>query len=250
MGKNCIYVVLPAYNEELSIGKLLTRIKQHFLDTNVDHYAIIVVNDGSVDKTADILAEFAQNTDLRILTHEKNKGLGRTIRDGLKYASEIAAPNDIIISLDADDTHTPGLMTRMATLIREGYDVIIASRYQRGARIFGLTWSRKLMSWGASILFRVLLPIKGVRDFTCGYRAYRASVLQKAFEKFGDGFIDQEGFQAMVDIILKLRTMPVIFGEVPFILRYDLKEGDSKMNVKSTVLKTFKLIVKRRFQKL
>ena len=88
-----------------------------------------------------------------------------------------------------------------------------------------------------------------MRDFTCGYRAYRASVLKAAFERYGDRFIDQEGFQAMVDIILRLRRMDVVFGEVPFILRYDRKLGDSKMNVKSTVAKTLKLIWKRRFEK-
>jgi dolichol-phosphate mannosyltransferase len=51
----------------------------------------------------------------------------------------------------------------------------------------------------------------------------------------------------MVDIILRLRSMNVIFGEVPFILRYDMKQGTSKMNVKATIMKTLKLIVKRKF---
>ena len=250
MKKSQIYVVLPAYNEELSIGKLLTRIKQNFLDTNTDNYTIVVVNDGSKDRTPQILEDFAANTNLKILTHEKNQGLGRTMRDGLQYASEVSDSNDIIITLDADDTHTPGLMPRMMNLIREGHDVIIASRYQKGSRIFGLTFSRKLFSYVASWMFRILLPIKGVKDFTCGYRAYRASVLKDAFAKFGDKFIDQEGFQSMVDIILKLRTMPVIFAEVPFILRYDMKEGDSKMNVNSTIKKTLQLIIKRRFKKI
>jgi dolichol-phosphate mannosyltransferase len=72
-------------------------------------------------------------------------------------------------------------------------------------------------------------------------------VLKDAFAKYGDRFIDQQGFQAMVDIILRLRSMNVIFGEVPFILRYDMKQGTSKMNVKATIMKTLKLILKRKF---
>ncbi|MDR1582748.1 MAG: glycosyltransferase [Prevotellaceae bacterium] len=249
MKKNHLYIVLPAYNEEESIGKLLDRIEFYLLDSSIDNYEILVVNDGSKDRTAEILAEYAKKIPLHVLTHEVNKGLGQTVRDGLKAASEAADDNDIIITMDADDTHTPGLIYRMVNTMREGYDVVIASRYQKGARVYGLSLYREMLSFIASWIFRIMLPIKGVRDFTCGYRAYRASVLKSAFAKWGDKFIDQEGFQAMVDIILRLRKMNVIFGEVPFILRYDMKQGTSKMNVKSTILKTLILIFKRRFER-
>ena len=151
--------------------------------------------------------------------------------------------------MDADDTHTPGLILRMVRMIREGHDVVIASRYRPGSRVVGLTWFRKVMSYGASWLFRFLMPIHGVRDFTCGFRAYRADVIQNAIKHYGDKFVDQDGFQCMVDILLKLRRMNLIFGEVPFILRYDYKEGASKMNVGRTVRKTLQLIVKRLFEK-
>ena len=249
MKRSRLYIVLPAYNEEESIGKLLDRINYYLFDSGIDDYEIIVVNDGSVDRTAQILEEYSKKMPIRIETHEKNKGLGKTIRDGLRVASETANDNDIIITMDADDTHTPGLIFRMVNTMREGYDVVIASRYQKGARVYGLSFYRKILSLTASYIFRLFLPIKGVRDFTCGYRAYRAQVLKNAFAQYGDKFIDQEGFQAMVDIILRLRKMNVIFGEVPFILRYDMKQGTSKMNVKSTILKTLKLIVKRRLEK-
>jgi dolichol-phosphate mannosyltransferase len=247
MKRSHLYIVLPAYNEEESIGKLLDRISYYLSDSGIDNYEVLVVNDGSTDRTAEILDEYRQKMPLRVVLHESNKGLGQTIRDGLKSASEAAADNDIIITMDADDTHTPGLIYRMVNTLREGYDVVIASRYRKGARVYGLSWGRRLLSRMASCIFRVLLPIKGVRDFTCGYRAYRARALKEAFAKYGDRFIDQQGFQAMVDIILRLRAMHVIFGEVPFILRYDMKQGTSKMNVKATIMKTLKLIVKRKF---
>ena len=247
--KNTLYVVLPAYNEEESIGNLLDRIEYYLEDSNIEKYKIVVCNDGSRDRTQDILLDYQKRMPLEIVLHEVNKGLGPTIRDGLLYASQAAEDNDIIITMDADDTHTPGLIYRMVNTMREGYDVVIASRYQKGARVYGLSMFRKMMSLGASYIFRIFMPTKGVRDFTCGYRAYRASVIKKASEKFGDKFIDQQGFQAMVDIILRLRTMDLIFGEVPFILRYDMKQGASKMNVKATITKTLKLIWKRKFEK-
>jgi dolichol-phosphate mannosyltransferase len=100
----------------------------------------------------------------------------------------------------------------------------------------------------ASWLFRVVFPIKGIKDYTSGYRAYKAGVLQDALNH-DPAFFDQEGFQAMVDVLLKLRRdHTLIFGEAPLILRYDMKEGESKMDVGATVSNTLKLMVRRRFE--
>jgi dolichol-phosphate mannosyltransferase len=105
-----------------------------------------------------------------------------------------------------------------------------------------------LLSRVASWVFRALFPIKGVKDYTSGYRAYKANVLQEALQS-DPTFFDQDGFQAMVDVLLKLRRNPsLIFGEAPMILRYDMKEGASKMDVGATVSKTLRLLVRRRFE--
>jgi dolichol-phosphate mannosyltransferase len=149
--------------------------------------------------------------------------------------------------MDADATHNPGLILRLMRMIIEGHDVVIASRFQPGARVIGLVWYRKLLSILASIIFRITYPIKGVKDYTCGYRAIRADVLKSAMDEYGDRFFDQDGFQALVDILLKLRKRKLLFGETPLILRYDQKGGMSKMNVGRTIKKTLILIVKRFF---
>lgn len=242
---NKVYIVLPAYNEELSIGKLLIRINKHMLDAGIN-FQVIIVNDGSQDNTLGVIKSMQGEMPIEILNHEVNQGLGATIRDGLYHASKIAQEDDIVITMDADDTHTPGLILRMTRMIREGFDVVIASRYQPNSRVVGLSAIRKLYSYIASWIFRILLPIRGVKDFTCGFRAYRGSVLHAAMAKYKERFIDQEGFQSMVDILLKLRKIDgLIFGEVPFILRYDQKEGISKMNVKKTIFNTLKLVLRR-----
>lgn len=242
---NKVYIVLPAYNEELSIGKLLKRINRHMIDARIN-YQVIIVNDGSKDNTLGVIESMKDQMSIEVLHHKVNQGLGATIRDGLYHASKIANEDDIVITMDADDTHTPGLILRMTRMIKEGFDVVIASRYQPNSRVVGLSTLRVLYSYIASWIFRVLLPIKGVKDFTCGFRAYRGSVLHIAMNKYQEKFIDQEGFQSMVDILLKLRRIDgLIFGEVPFILRYDQKEGASKMNVKKTIINTLKLVLKR-----
>lgn len=243
-----VLVVLPAFNEEPKIGTLLERIDEAMFE-GAQEFEVVVVDDGSSDKTAEIVLQKAERMPITLLQHPQNLGLGTTIRDGLVAASERAHGRDIVVTMDADDTHTPGLILRMVRMLNEGFDVVIASRYQRGSRSFGVPLSRRVLSYGASLLFRLVLPTAGVRDFTCGYRAYRAEVLQAALSHYGDEFLDQDGFQCMVDILLKLRKMNIIFGEVPFVLRYDLKEGDTKMDISSTIGLTLRLMLKARFSR-
>jgi dolichol-phosphate mannosyltransferase len=240
-----IFVVLPAYNEEANIGNLLRRIFESLTDEHLE-FSIIVVDDGSSDRTQQILQEYGREFPLAVHRHERNQGLGATIRDGLREAAALASDRDIVITMDADESHTPGLMIRMVRMIREGYDVVIASRYQRGSRVYGLGLGRRIVSRAASILMRVLFPTPGVSDFTCGYRAYRAEALHQAYRLYGESLVDQDGFQCMVDILLKLRELPLIFGEVPLILRYDLKRGPSKMRLTKTSLSTLSLLWRRK----
>ena len=242
-----VYVVLPVYNEEGRIQSLLDHIDEAMDDADIA-YQIVLVDDGSKDGTAAIVTSCAERMPIHVMTHEVNRGLGATIRDGLVRAVELAGPRDVIVTMDADDTHAPGLILRMVRMISEGHDVVIASRYRPGSRTIGVPAHRLALSHASSWLFRLVFPIPGVKDFTCGYRAYRARVIREALDRYGESFLDQDGFQCMVDILLKMRRMNVIFGEVPFILRYDWKEGGSKMNVTKTVFDTLALLWRRRFE--
>ena len=240
-----VIIVLPAYNEEENIGTLLERIDEAMNGAGLA-YRVIVVDDGSRDRTLEVIDGYARRIPIAISRHAVNQGLGITIRDGLLLATEAAGADDIVITMDADDTHEPSLIPRMVRMVREGRDVVIASRYQRGAQVVGVSPKRRLFSYGASWLFRIVFPTRGVKDFTCGFRAYRGSVLTSAVSRYGSQFIEAQGFQCMVDILLKLRQMEAIFGEAPIILRYDLKRGESKMPVARTIRQTLLLLAKRR----
>lgn len=248
MNRPKIIVALPAYNEALNIGALLDNFESTLvlnLGYGFDR-KYVIVDDGSADETQEILRDYAARIPLRIVVHEQNQGLGPTIRDALRTAAEEASPGDIIITMDADNTHSPGLIPLMVQKVLEGHDIVIASRFRKGARVIGLSWLRKCLSIGASMMMRIVFPIKGVRDYTCGFRAYRAEVLKKAFEVYGQGFIDQKGFQCMSDILIKLRRFNLIAEEVPMILRYDFKKGSSSMKVGLTVIQTLRLVMLRR----
>lgn len=240
--------VLPAYNEGENLPLVLEAIARAMTALG-RRYAIVVVDDGSGDGTGEIAARYAATLPLLLERHATNQGLGRTIRDGLGLAVEQCAARDIVVAMDADNSHEPALLAAMLPPLAAGRDVVIASRFQPGAEIHGVPPVRQALSVAASLLFRAAFPIPGVRDYTCGYRAYRAATLRGAFARYGDHFVSEAGFTCMVDVLLKLHVLGARCGEVPMVLRYDLKRGPSKMRVTRTVLQTLALLVRRRWSR-
>jgi dolichol-phosphate mannosyltransferase len=209
-----------------------------------------VVDDGSRDATASIAREAAMHGPVELIMHVKNQGLAAAIRTGLGAAVARSGPSDVIITMDCDDTHPPRLIPQMLDEINEGRDVVIASRFQPGAKVVGVPASRMIYSIGAKWMFQVLFPIHGVRDYTCGYRAYRAETIRAAAAMYGDQLITETGFSCMADLLLKLRRLPLEMSEIPLELRYDRRGGGSKMRVLRTIRQTQMLMVRRRLGQL
>lgn len=241
-----VYVVLPAYNEQNALESLLDGLGEAFADSGWP-YEVIVVDDGSSDATAELAHQHSFQMPIHLVRHEVNQGLGPTLRDGLELASELASQRDVILTMDADNTHPAGLIDLMVRRVKQGSDVVIASRFRDGAQVVGVPWNRHLLSAGARVLFTLLAPTKSVRDFTSGFRAYRAGAIQNAFARYGSDFVSETGFSCMADVLLKLRSSGCVFSEVPLILRYDQKGGASKMQVLRTTYLTLKLLLRYRF---
>jgi dolichol-phosphate mannosyltransferase len=239
-----LIVVLPAYNEAPNLVPLLDRIASSL--QGIEH-CVLVVDDGSVDETAAV-AEARASSGVLLQKNPRNLGLAETIKRGMVAAVERASgADDVIVTMDADNTQPPELIPSMLEQIRAGSDLVIASRYRPGARVRGLSVPRRGLSLGASLLFRAALPIAGVRDYTCGFRAYRASLLRRAFDRFGaDQLVAERGFSCMVDILLRLRSLAPVMTEVPLDLRYDYKRGASKMRVARTVGATLRVMMRHR----
>src|SRR5262249_43894989 len=141
-----IIIVLPAYNEEANVGPLLEKIDDAMTESGLI-YQVIVVDDGSSDGTFEALNRYAKRMPILISRHAVNQGLGSAIRDGLLMAAKLARKNDVVITMDADETHTPGLILRMLRMVQEGHDVVIASRYRPGARVYGVPLPRRFASY-------------------------------------------------------------------------------------------------------
>lgn len=248
-----IYLLLPAYNEEKSLASLLTRIAGR-MEAFSREYRIIVVDDGSTDGTGHIIRNLARSLPISAITHPVNRGVGAVFNSGLQEICRLSRDaEDVVITMEADNTSDLGLIEEMIEKIaREGYDAVCASRYCPGGGYCSFPPFRLLLSLVANRLLRRCFPIRGVKDYTIFYRAYKGSILRKAFECYGDRFIENRGFVSNAEILVKLRPLLKKCGEVPFLYRYDLKGGASKLRIGLTLLEYLRFIsrqLKKDFKK-
>ncbi len=240
-----LFVLLPAYNEERALPILLAD-----LETTCAKLAhrIIVVDDGSTDGTLEVLKSFAnQCENVDIVEHGQNLGLSQALKSGFhrilafraedfdKQMYENKSISDVVITMDADNTHPTDRILLLCAQIETGADLVVASRYAPGGEQFGLKFGRKLLSWGAGKVMQFFFPLDGIQDYSCGYRAYRLNLLQKGFRVYGEKLIENCSFAGMVELLLKLAPLCSKISEVPLQLHYERKEGVSKMKIWTTI---------------
>lgn len=166
---NLLSVVLPARNEATSLAQLLPPLCQLLPDAE-----IIVVNDGSVDDTLAVCAEFP----VRVISHPYPKGNGAAIKTGTR-----AAHGEIIVFMDADGQHQPGDIPALLDKLAEGYDMVVGARksgsHAGAHRAVANDVFSRLASW------MVMHPIE---DLTSGFRAVRAGKFRKFLYLLPNGF--------------------------------------------------------------
>lgn len=247
-----IWVLLSAWNEEGVIRGLLLDLPRA-LAGRPEPFRVVLVDDGSTDGTRDeaarAVAESSGALPLDVLVHDVNQGLGAGLRTGIDWVLDRADDADVLVTMDADHTHPPARIPELASLIRAGADVAIASRYRAGALVEGVPLHRRVLSDVARVVFRLLYPIPGVRDYTCCFRAYRIPVLRRARRIYGDALCTQRGFEAVVDLLLRLGPLGIRVAETGFELRYAERARVSKMKVLRTVGSSLRLLARRRWER-
>ncbi len=232
-----VVFLLPVYNEAAGLDTLLERIRA---TAEQESWAckVVAVNDGSSDDSNAILIRWQARLPIEIITHRYNRGLAETLRDGFEWVGDHCAADDVIVTMDADDTHDPSYVKAMLAKIDDaGADVVIASRFAPGAEVRGVPRYRELFSTGAYMVLQSALHIPGVRDYACGYRAMRAAIIQAALRRFGGRLIElrEWGFICTAEVLWKLSRCGARCAEIPFVLRYDLKASPSKMRALRTI---------------
>jgi len=225
-----LYILLPAYNEEKSLDALIPKLISE-LNQQEQQWKIVLCNDGSTDKTKEHFNKFQKEGNLHLIDHRINRGLGETIRDLFEYVAADSQVGDIAIRLDCDDTHNPKNIHKLVNKINEGYDIAIVSRFQKGGGQRGISAYRAFISYCANLFMKIVFPMKRVRDYSSGFRAYRAELIKQAIELYGNNFIQLKGlgFTCTLEKLVKFKMLNPKFAEVPGILRYDQKKSSSKM---------------------
>lgn len=240
-----IFVLLPAYNEAENLKYLINSLRFVLKKTSLP-FKIVIVDDGSTDETGKLREKYHHNSEIQFVKHKVNKGLGAAMDTGFKTIIKKAGKDDLLIAMDADNTMEVSAIAKILTKFNQGYDLILASRFQPGGGDQGISFIRRLMSHQAGRIFQIIFPIKGVREYTCSYRGYRVGLLKQAYAHYRSRFIREKGFNCMLEILMKLSRFSPKIIEVSFILYYNRKKGTSKMDVKNTLWRYFNIIINRR----
>jgi dolichol-phosphate mannosyltransferase len=227
-----VVVVIPTYNERDNLERLLNAVLS--MDEAVH---VLIVDDNSPDGTGDLADDLAQEN-LRInVLHRKGKlGLGSAYREGFRVALDLGA--DYVIEMDADFSHDPAVLPLFIAKMKEGYDLVIGSRYLNGVSVVNWPIRRLMLSYFASVYTRIITGLK-ISDCTSGFKCFRRSVL----ESIDLGKIRSDGYSFQIEMNYHCVEKGFRVGEVPIIF-IDRHAGTSKMSkkiVREAVLMVWKL---------
>lgn len=204
-----ISIVIPTYNEKKSLPLLIERI---FSSLGKIPAEVVVVDDNSPDGTGDIAESLKTRFQVSVVHRPGKTGLASAVIEGFQ-----SAQGEKICVMDADGSHDPSLLPKMAEAVDSGVDLVIGSRHVTGGGSQG--WP-KVREFGSRVAILLARPVTRVRDATSGYFCFKRSIL--------DGItLDPLGFKIGLEIFVKgnIRT----FQELPYIFT-DRMAGKSKLN--------------------
>jgi len=215
-----VSVVVPTYNERDNVAKLIQAIHEYLSEAGIS-YEVVVVDDNSPDGTAEVARSLSSRYSVRVVVRPGKLGLASAILDGVRVSR-----GRYVAVMDADLQHPPEALPRLVEKVRGGCDVVIGSRYVKGGATPGWSFFRRLVSWGANTLARLLLPrVRGVRDAMSGYFVFRREVVEGVE-------LNPRGFKFLLELLVKGRFNRVC--EHPIVFRPRVR-GESKLGVGEVV---------------
>ncbi len=211
-------IVIPAYNEESGIAEIVNRVlavREDLQASGVDDMELIVVDDGSQDKTAEITEELAQHSEkLRLIRHPINKGYGAALKTGFSQAS-----GDLLGFLDADGTYPPEYFPALVKPALDGGELVIGSRMSGAKSDMPVT--RRI----GNFFFANLLSIVGfqkITDSASGMRVFHRGILERIYP-LPDGL--------NLTPVMSTRAMHEGINMVEVPIPYSERVGRSKLSV-------------------
>jgi dolichol-phosphate mannosyltransferase len=214
-----VSVVIPAKNEEKNIVSTVSGIRQEF-DSQKFHYEIIVVDDGSSDKTQEAVSQIMQTTDrVRLVKNSSPYGVGNAIKKGLEQFL-----GDCVIIAMADASDDPKDMTRYIREIGNGHDCCFGNRWMKGTKIEGYPQFKLFLNRLANFFISVLFGLR-YADVTNAFKCYSREAIQ------GIKPVLSRHFNITVELPLKAIVRGYTYAIVPTNWRAR-RQGTTKLKLK------------------
>lgn len=222
-------IIVPAYNEGKRIGSFLERLLD-FSNTNLKNYEIIIVNDGSIDNTKDVIENLIKDReDVRLIGYSKNRGKGEAVKFGVFNSN-----GEKIIFIDADGSVDPALVPEMLKKLDE-HDVVVGDRSLEESMV-----RTRIHRWFLGKFFNLtvrLLFQSNNKDYLCGFKGFKRDVAKELFIDLTEKrwLFDVEIFHKIKQNKFKIYHMPV---------KWEYK-GNSKIGFSDPVKMFLRLFVLR-----
>lgn len=216
-------VVIPAYNEEKRLPKTLLEIDRYLSGQSYD-YEIIVVSDGSKDKTAQVAEALRPKiANLRVIDNKENHGKGYVTRQGMTEAR-----GQYRLFTDADNSTSIEQVAKLLPYFSQGYDIVIGSRDVKGAVVSSpQPGYRRLLGEIFNLFVQILAGLWGIWDSQCGFKAFTQEAVKDIFPRCRiDRFaFDPEILKIGKKLGYKIKESPIVWVNDP----------ESKVNFKSII---------------
>lgn len=231
--KSKISIIIAAYNEEAVIESTINRVNE-FMNSQTQYaWEIICVDDGSKDKTFERMMEVGLlYKNVKLLQQKRNYGQGKALRAGFSHAI-----GDYIVTLDADLSYSPEYILKLVeAIIEKNVDIALTSPYTKGGKVENVPFYRHFLSrYGNKYLAK--MSDYEVSTLTSVVRAYRKEVIDTLF-------LNSDGMEMQLEILLKSSIMKYKVCEIPATLAWDYEkfvEVGSKRISKMKIFRTIQL---------
>lgn len=209
-----ISVLIPCFNEEKGIQKVLASFNKQLLNNKGYSLEIIVIDNNSTDATASVAKQNGAT-----VIHEQKKGKGNAIKAGFRYVSD---DTDYVVMLDGDNTYRPDEMLRLIEPLESNFcDVIIGSRLQGKITDSSMKFVNRFGNWFYSFIVRYFYQVN-VTDVLTGYFAWKTEVIKELYDH-----LEAEGFSIEMEMITKMAKLKHDIYSVP--ITYHEREGLSNL---------------------
>lgn len=228
-------VVIPVLNEESALPVCIGKLRDFFARNPGPRWRILVADNGSTDRTAEVAEELMTHSDDLSVTHLELRGRGRALKQAwLESDAEVLCYMDVDLSTDLKSL--PEIVDAVA---EGGYDLAIGSRLLKDSDVVGRTLKREITSRGYSLLFRSMFRT-GFRDAQCGFKAIKRDAAQKLVPLVVDNawFFDSELLIIAEKNGFRIKEVPVRWVDDP----------DTRVRIISTAWEDIKGLLRLRFR--